>query len=372
MTKSARQLHLQIIETLEQRILNGFYKPNEQFPTENQLSVEFDVSRGTMRKALHILETQGVLSRVAGKGTFVNTLEIINNTEQIPPTNLIGIAIPHRSDQLSSNILNGVERVIRDKGYGLVYTNLENHIDTEKEQIIRLKAQRVAGIILFPLAVVGEAQMMCNLIGSTPLVMVDRELTDPCGSVVMADHYSGAYTAVKHLLELGHSRIVVITHPSLASSVKERIRGYEQAMRDANLLPFAPILLLDQGNHPLGTLPAYNDEEMKWVDHMLSIPEHPTAAFCINDNLATGVMRLALSKGLRIPEDFALVSFDNSQFAQFTPVPLSSIEQNAVEMGVKAAELLLRKITNPLEKEQKILLPTHLVVRASTVRVPEN
>jgi LacI family transcriptional regulator len=101
---------------------------------------------------------------------------------------------------------------------------------------------------------------------------------------------------------------------------------------------------------------------------MLSIPQRPTAAFCVNDHLANGVMRLALAKGLRIPDDLALVAFDNSQFALMTPVPLTSVEQSGVEMGAKAAELLLRKITNPLEKEQMILLPTRLVVRASTVK----
>lgn len=365
MNKGPKQLHLQIIETLEQRILAGHYRVGEQFPTENQLSLEFGVSRGTVRKALNILETQGVLSRAAGKGTFVNSLEVIDN-DKIEPSYLIGIAIPHRNDQLSSNILNGVERVIRDKGYGLVYTNLENHIDTEKEQVIRLKAQRVAGIIIFPLAAAGEAEMLCRVIGSTPVVLVDRELPEFCGSVVMADHFTGAYEAVKHLLDLGHTRIVIVTHPSQASSVSERERGYQQVMRDAGLLPYAPIELLDRGTNPPGVLPVYNEDEMKWIEHMLSVANRPTAVFCVNDNLATGVMRLALEKGLRIPDDLALVGFDNSHFAPIMPVPLTSVEQSGVEMGTKAAELLLRKIANPLEKDQKVLLPTRLVVRAST------
>ncbi len=365
MNKSARQLHLQIIETLEQRFLAGDYKAGDQFPTEHQLSIEFKVSRGTVRKALRLLENQGVLLRVAGKGTFVSSAEALQ-TKQNETANLIGVAIPHRNDQLSANILAGVERIIRKEGYGLVYTNLENQIDVEKEQLLRLKVQHITGVILFPLAVPNEARLLCDLIGQTPVVLVDRELPEFCGSVVMADHFGGAYTAVKHLLSLGHRKIVAVTHPSRATSVSERLRGYEQAMRDAGLLPFLPIPILDEGKNPPGALPVYTPGEMKWVDHMLSIPDRPTAAFCVNDNVAVGVMRLALSKGLRIPEDLALVGFDNSQFTQLTPVPLTSIEQNADEMGAKAAELLLRKIANPLEKDQKILLPTRLVVRRST------
>jgi DNA-binding LacI/PurR family transcriptional regulator len=304
---------------------------------------------------------------VAGKGTFVNSLNV--HTIETSDTNtLIGIALPHRNDQLSSNILIGVERVLRDKGYGLVYTNLENRMDKEKEQVLHLKAQRVAGIIFFPLAAPGESQLLCSLLGQTPMVLVDRELSDFCGSVVMADHFQGAYQATRHLLDLGHTRIVVITHPSQASSVLERRRGYEQAMRDGGLLPYAPIPLLDFGDKPPNIPPVYSKDEMIWIDHMLSISEPPSAAFCVNDNLATGVMRLALDRGLRIPEDFAVVGFDNSQFAPLCPVPLTSIEQNGIEMGAKAAELLLCKIANPHEKDQKILLPVRLVLRASSVK----
>jgi GntR family transcriptional regulator, arabinose operon transcriptional repressor len=367
MNKGVQRLHMQIIETLEQRILDGYYKVGEQFPTENQLSLEFDVSRGTVRKALQILENQGVLSRAAGKGTFMN-ITGATRAVKFESANLIGLAIPHRNDQLSSNIINGAERAIRAAGYGMVFTNLENHIDTEKEQVKRLKGQPVAGIILFPLAAVGEADMLCGLLGSTPMVLVDRELPGFCGSVVMADHYQGAYLAVKHLIDLGHRKIVVVSHTSQASSVSERIRGYEQAMRDANLLPYSPVIVLDTEDHPVGQYPPiYSLDELRWIEHMLSVSDRPDAVFCVNDYTAINVMRLILSKGLRIPEDIALVSFDNSEFAQLTPVPLSSVEQNAVEMGARAAELLLRRIANPLEKDQKVLLPTRLIVRESTV-----
>jgi DNA-binding LacI/PurR family transcriptional regulator len=106
-----------------------------------------------------------------------------------------------------------------------------------------------------------------------------------------------------------------------------------------------------------------------WVERMLSLPERPSAVFCVNDYEAINVMRLVLAKGLRIPEDLAMVSFDNSPFAELTPVPLSSVEQDAVAIGIKAAELLLRKIANPFEKDQKVLLPTRLIARASTLGV---
>ena len=365
MNRNARHLHIQITDILVDRIHSSFYKPSDQFPTETQLSTEFGVSRGTMRKAMQLLESQGLVTRIAGKGTFINT------SDELPiyskePANLIGIAIHDRLEQLNSDILRGVERVIREKGYGLVYTNIEDNTIEERKQLLRLKAQKVAGIILNTLAVPGEAQMLSSLLVSTPVVLVDRELPEFSHNIVMADHFHGALDAVNHLLGLGHQKIAFITYPSFASSVSDRQRAYEQAMRDANLLPYAPIPIFVK-RHPAGVLPIYSPEEMRWVDHMLSVADRPTAVFCVNDHLATGVMRLAMAKGLNVPDDLAIIGFDNFQFAQLTPVPLSSIDQNAEEIGVKAAELLLRRIADPNEQDQRILIPTRLVVRQSTL-----
>ena len=256
----------------------------------------------------------------------------------------------------------------RERGYHLLYTNIENDLRIETEQLSRLKNQRVAGIILFPLATKGEPEILQDLICTIPTVLVDRELDEFCGSVVLSDNFNAAYQGVQYLLNQGHSRIACVSHLSDASSVIERIRGYQQAMRDAGRLPYATIKLLDCGAYPPGEIPEYAAEELIEIDHALSVPERPTAVFCINDYIAIGVMRLALSKGLCVPKDLSVLGFDNSVFAQLAPVPLSSIEQQEVEIGARACEMLLDKIANPDAAPQKILLPTRLILRASTAK----
>ena len=137
-------------------------------------------------------------------------------------------------------------------------------------------------------------------------------------------------------------------------------------MRDAELLPLATIMA-GVGSRTAGNvLPTINSEGMKFVDHMLKIPDRPTAVFCINDFVALSVLRHALSLGIRVPEDLAIVGFDDIPFAQLASVPLTTVAQPKVEIGKKAAELLLAQIDGTPIQKQTYRLPTQLVVREST------
>lgn len=357
-------LHIQISGQLDERIQAGAYRKEVLFPTEFALMEEFQVSRGTLRKALKILEDRGFLVRKPGIGTFVT-----DPNEDLPHEdrmNLVGIAIPNRVDQLSHNIMAGAETVLRRDGFGLIYGNLEDHLEKEKALIRRMRAQKVSGIILFPIGGDEEARTIAEVARSLPFVVVDRDLPNFKGSSVMADHYQGSYMGVEYLINLGHRRIGIVSHLSEASSIKERIQGYVDAMREHGLIPLYPVNTHVTITHPPNLLPDCSENEMYEIRQMLTAEERPSAIFCVNDNIASGVMRLALRLGLRVPEDMSILGFDNSQFSQLTPVPLSSVAQDGVAIGERAAELLLRHIRNPLEKPQKVLLNTHLVERQST------
>ena len=201
-----------------------------------------------------------------------------------------------------------------------------------------------------------------------PLVLIDRHLPNVALDTVIADNYNGAYEAVTYLQSLGHRRIGCISQqPSaLVSSAVERMQGYEQAMRDADLLPLATIMA-GVGSRTAGNvLPTISSEEMKFVDHMLKIPDRPTAVFCINDFVALSVLRHALSLGVRVPEDLAIVGFDDIPFAQLASVPLTTVAQPKLKIGMKAAELLLAQIAGTPLQKQTYRLPTQLVEREST------
>lgn len=367
--KKPRQLHLQIIDTLRHNIESGMYQPGDQFPTEMELAGEFGVSRGTLRRALQVLVDQGVLRRIAGKGTFVKPAGSAG-TNVSGRSTLVGIAIPEIHDPLSSSLINGAQRVLHENGYSLIFCNLEGNPNTEREQFERLRLHRVAGVVLFPLSIPGELELLHELRASkTPVVLVDRQVAGFATSSVMADHFQGARDGVKHLLDLGHQRIACITHPVPASSVQERVRGYEQAMRAAGLLPYAAVSVLGLGaKTEQNTPPFYTADEMKLVDHMLGVRERPTAVFCVNDYLAIGVMRHVLAKGIRVPDDLAIVGFDNNPFAELAPVPLTTSAQPATEIGMKAVEVLLQYVDGKPVSDEPIRLPTQLIVRASSAR----
>jgi DNA-binding LacI/PurR family transcriptional regulator len=183
----------------------------------------------------------------------------------------------------------------------------------------------------------------------------------------MSNNFEGAYQATGHLLGLGHRRVACISNLTLASSVSERIRGYEQAMRDANLLPYAPVPLLGKSTLEADAAPPeLTREELIFVDHMLGVRERPTGVFCVNDFIAIGVINHFLACGVRVPEEVAVVGFDDSPFAPLARVSLTSVAQSGAEIGKKAAEALFDQIAGQPVVEPTLLLPTRLVVRRSS------
>lgn len=367
MNTSLRQLHFQIVESLRKAIEDKVYRPGDIFPPEIELAVQFGVSRGTMRKAMKVLVDEGILTRIPGKGTFIHTEDA---KAAVPPerARLIGIVLPQMSDPLGASMISGAERVARQNGYSLIFCNLDEKLETEEEHFDRLLNHRVAGVILFPLALPGELELIETLgDAEVPIVIIDRQVPGLNATTILADNFNGAYQAIRHLLDLGHRRIACITHPDLASSVSERIRGYEQAIRDAGLLPYAAVPMLSVGSRQDVDSPVvFSREDGRWVEHMFSVQDPPSAVFCINDYLAISVMRLALGHGLRVPEDLSIVGFDNNPFSQLAPVALTTIAQPTSEIGAKAVEVLLEKIEGTCCTEETLYLPTSLIARAST------
>ncbi|MEM8531505.1 MAG: substrate-binding domain-containing protein, partial [Chloroflexota bacterium] len=177
-----------------------------------------------------------------------------------------------------------------------------------------------------------------------------------------------AYRTVEHLISLGHRRIVCVSLPDQPSSIVERTQGYEQAMRDAGILPLASVpLALHKDRTPDNGIPTYADVEMAPITKLLSIEEPPTALFCINDFVALGVMQRVLAHGLSIPHDIAIAGFDDIAIAPHMPVPLTTVAQPKYEIGARAAELLVTQVDHGPQYDTELVLPTNLIVRASTV-----
>lgn len=358
---SPRPLYLQLADQLRRQIDSGVWKANDRLPPELDLARELDVSRGTVRQAMDLLVSQGLLQRIPGKGTFVTTPEPGESSQ------LIGIVVPFLRDSLTTDMLRGAESVLRRTGYSLIFCHSEGDLELERNHLTRLQREGVSGLIVFPIGVLEEARLLREHMRPTlPLVLIDRQVPGMNADCVVADNNGGAYRAVEHLLALGHQRIACISLPDPPSSVIERVRGYEQALRDAGILPLAAITLSINAHPTRDPVPTYTAAELAPLDHLLSVQDGPTALFCVNDFIALGVMQHVLARGLHVPHDLAIAGFDDITLAPYMPVPLTTVAQPKYEIGARAAQLLLDQIAGVAHTHHHVVLPTNLVVRSST------
>jgi len=165
-----------------------------------------------------------------------------------------------------------------------------------------------------------------------PIVLLNRSGSNQTFSTVCADNESGGALAARYLLKLGHRKIAHLTGPRKHGNLSDRTRGFVSALQSA-ANPVRPIVLYGKFNFAGGT-----ELTRKLLD------EHPdvTAIFAANDVMAFGVVRTALDRGLRIPEDLSLIGFDNIEFSAIVHPPLTTIQQPKYEMGYAAIEILLR------------------------------
>lgn len=360
---SPNPLYAQLAERLKRHIQRGELQPGDRLWSESELCDRFGVSRGTVREALDVLASEGLLQRIAGKGTFIAA------PARARQSKLLGMIVPYLRDSLTTDMLRGAESVLHRAGYSLIFCHSDGALDVERAQFERLKSEGVAGIILFPLAEEGEAGLVRQYFDPAfPLVTIDRRLPGMQTDVVLADNQRGAYLVVRHMLAAGHTRIACITAPDRPTSVQDRIAGYERALREAGILPLATVSLALRPGQPSGSsaVPDYSAEELAPVQQLLNMRDAPTALFCINDFIAFGVMRYLIARKARVPQDVAIAGFDDLSIAAYMPTPLTTVAQPKQAIGMQAAELLLSRLANPTLPPREIVLPTELVVRAST------
>jgi LacI family transcriptional regulator len=191
-----------------------------------------------------------------------------------------------------------------------------------------------------------------------PIVAIDMELEGPKVEVVMSDNEGGAAAAVRHLHDLGHRRIATVTGMLDSRPGSDRLRGYRRAVQELGL--------------------AYRDDYVTYGDfyaesgraaaeHLLALPEPPTAMFAASDLMAIGAIRAAAEVGLRVPGDFSVVGFDDIQLAPHVNPPLTTMRQDKLGLGFAAADALVARVAGAGDRPPLRTLDVELVVRGSTV-----
>jgi DNA-binding LacI/PurR family transcriptional regulator len=355
-------LYRQLANVLKEYFVETNLPVGSRLPTEFDLSAKFGVSRGTVRHALSLLERDGLIERAPGLGTFLKQ-EVA--AQQSSNQRRIGVIVPIVQDQLSLNILIGVESVAKYRGYQVVFNYSNESLELETENIKRMRRDQVAGMIIFPVSNQEDSATLRSLQQDKfPFVLVDRYLTGFDCDYVISDNFNGAYRAVEHLIILGHKEIAFMYHPRAnlrTTSVHDRYLGYRKALEDYHL-EFKEEWMVTIDESP--TDPMSEDAYKDYI-RFLMMPNRPNAVFTVNDGTAISLINIANKCGIKIPDELALVSFDNLRMSMQLQCPLTTVNQERTEMGVRATHLLLSRIDGRAGKPEHVVVPTNLVIRES-------
>lgn len=268
---------------------------------------------------------------------------------------VIGLAIPDLQNPFFTAIVRGVESVLYSAGYMLLLGHSDGLNERERVQLEILRAEGSAGLVLIP-GNGPEASYEAIQNWGIPAIAVDRAPRGLEMDLVCSDHYGGARMAVEHLLSLGHREIGLLNGPAGMDVTEKRLRGFQDAFQSAGIeLPRS--LILHSDFHQEGGRVA--------MRQFLDMPRPPRAVVVANNLMTLGVLQTMHERELRIPDQLAIVSFDDMPWSVSLRPPLTAVAQFPGELGRTAAQLLLERIQDPERCVRQVVLPTQLIVRAS-------
>jgi DNA-binding LacI/PurR family transcriptional regulator len=365
-----RPLYEQVRQQVLDYIREQDLQPGDVIPTEAELAARYGVSVGTVRRALRQLVDQEILYRQPGRGTFLTE----HSRQRAVRRGFLACIVPYIRNPFAASVIAGAQYAAQRANYALLLYNSYGQPDAE-EELLRQSLGSVAGIALMPVARPSLPSVLEELLHRRfPVVFADRlpTLDTTYVNYVTSDNHGGAYSAVQHLIELGHRRIALIlgANSAVNSSLAQRAEGYRQALRDHSL-PVEEALVLEglatyhETVEPIPLESGEREANIERLEEFLQ-REQPSAAFAINDLVAMDVWRAAERVGLAIPEDLSIVGFDDADFVSDLGLALTTVSQDAFGIGHEAVEVLTECVEGEVSVPQQAVLPTRLVVRDST------
>jgi LacI family transcriptional regulator len=271
----------------------------------------------------------------------------------------IALVVLDTDNPFFTEVARGVEQAAAEAHHLVILASSGSVADREDRALRMLEEQRVAGILVSPVSKGNSPRLTAIRRRGTPIVMLDRHRSqrDHCSAAV--NDVSGGRLVAQHLVSLGHTRIGFLNGPTTLKPCAERRQGFLGVLGEHGLE------LAAEDDLEAGTMTIEAGESEARA--LLGRRRPPTALFCGNDLLAIGAERAAIDLGLRIPEDVAIVGYDDIRFAATSLVPLTSVRIPAYELGYEAAKLLIDEATNPTEhRHTRLRFEPELVVRSST------
>ncbi len=352
--------YMQLKKEIQSWIYAGRFKSNEQLPSEHELSRLFSMSRQTVRQAVGEMVQEGLLYRIQGKGTYCAGM----NTRRPSDTATIGVITTYISDYIFPLIVRGAEAALRSRGYQLLLASTDNDKAKERESLEMMLAQSVSGLIIEPTRSAegnpNESYYRALEAQGIPYIMINEsypELDCPC---IKVDDELGVYKAVEFLILEGHRQIAGFFKTDDLQGVN-RMNGFIQAHLHYKL-PFHDENLVTY------TTEEKSDKPLSMAALMLSRKNRPTAFVCYNDELAIRMLDIIREASLLVPDDLSIVGFDDSFLATATEVKLTTIAHPKIEMGIKAAEILIDMKERKLDRRSVgvVKYVPELIIREST------
>jgi LacI family transcriptional regulator len=269
----------------------------------------------------------------------------------------IGLVVPDLSDYFAS-CFHAIQKVAIQYNYQTLVVATGRSAAVEDRQLESLRNHRIAGLLIVPSGSNGKRLKVLQDCG-IPLVALDRIAAGIQTDTVLVENREGAELGVRHLIEHGHKKIACVGFDSGSYTVRERIEGYKQAMRCAGLEP----ILCDHVN----TLEAMESLVLRWS----SGKNQPTAVFSVKRISSVLLIQALHFHKIRVPEQLAVVAFDDFELAEVLGTPLTVVSQSPTDVAHAAAELLFKNISTvkegrlPAQKAAKVLFPVELIVRRS-------
>ncbi len=268
-------------------------------------------------------------------------------------TNVIGIVLSNFKNPFWTTVLEGVEDTCRELGFNLMVCNSNEEPDVEEEYIREFQMRQVDGIIINP--TVRNMELYQKLVNSKfPLVVINRRLPDLETNTVVMDNIKGAYAAVDHLLKSGRKKVVALAYRNpYVSTWKERLEGYQLALlRNRFGVEDFRILELEQGS----------ENTLDSIIHYLEANSDIDAVFSTNNMITLELLGAIKTLDKQIPDDIAIVSYDETIWAQHLNPPLTTVRQPGYHMGQMAAQILIKSIN-----EEKKIAPATVVLEPDLI-----
>lgn len=304
-----------------------------------------NVGEATRERVLKIIQQANYHPNVAARGLAAGR------------TRILGLVIPMGVSALFTDpyfplLIQGVSAACNTHDHSVMLWLAEP--EYERRTIRQIMHGRFVDGVIVASMLMDDPVVQALLEGDLPFILVGRYPTNDGVSYVDVDNQNSTREAVTHLLRLGHRRVATITGPLTMIAGADRRDGYLAALKDRGLT-VEPELIVEGDFTESGGYAAMRQ----------LLPRQPEAVFVASDTMAVGALRALREVGCRVPDDIALVSFDDMPFAAHAEPPLTTVRQPTHRVGVIAAEMLIDLIEDPESGPRRIILPTELVIRAS-------